>query len=68
MAAVRAEWASARRIVIKIGSSLLADAQTGALNKEWLASLIAFCQHDNFLLLMKPRAIGFQLTAYDLIV
>jgi len=41
MAAVRAEWGSARRIVIKIGSSLLADAQTGVLNKEWLTSLIA---------------------------
>jgi glutamate 5-kinase len=41
MAAVRAEWDSAKRIVIKIGSSLLADAETGALNKEWLASLVA---------------------------
>jgi len=41
MAAVRAEWDSARRIVIKIGSSLLADAETGALNKEWLTSLVA---------------------------
>jgi glutamate 5-kinase len=41
MAAVRAEWASARRIVIKIGSSLLADADTGALNRDWLASLVA---------------------------
>ena len=41
MAAVRAEWDSARRIVIKIGSSLLADAETGALNKQWLASLVA---------------------------
>ncbi len=41
MATVRAEWDSAKRIVIKIGSSLLADAQTGALNREWLASLIA---------------------------
>jgi len=40
MATVRAEWGSARRIVIKIGSSLLADVQTGALNKEWLASLV----------------------------
>jgi glutamate 5-kinase len=40
MAAVRAEWGSARRIVIKIGSSLLADAKTGALNREWLRSLI----------------------------
>ena len=41
MATVRAEWGSARRIVIKIGSSLLADTQTGALNCDWLASLIA---------------------------
>lgn len=41
MAAVRAEWDSARRIVIKIGSSLLADAETGVLNKQWLASLVA---------------------------
>ncbi len=41
MAAVRAEWDRAKRIVIKIGSSLLADAETGALNKEWLASLVA---------------------------
>jgi len=40
MAAVRAEWGSTRRIVIKIGSSLLADAKTGALNREWLRSLI----------------------------
>ena len=41
MASVRAEWDSAKRIVIKIGSSLLADAQTGALNRKWLTSLIA---------------------------
>ena len=40
MAAVRAEWGNARRIVIKIGSSLLTDAKTGALNREWLRSLI----------------------------
>ncbi len=41
MAAVRAEWGSARRIVIKIGSSLLVNTETGALNREWLASLVA---------------------------
>ena len=41
MAAVRAEWASARRIVIKIGSSLLVETETGALNTDWLASLAA---------------------------
>jgi glutamate 5-kinase len=39
MAAVRSEWGSARRIVIKIGSSLLVDTKTGALNRDWLASL-----------------------------
>jgi glutamate 5-kinase len=41
MATVREEWGSAKRIVIKIGSSLLADTETGALNREWLVSLIA---------------------------
>jgi glutamate 5-kinase len=30
-----------RRIVVKIGSSLLVDAQAGALNENWLASLTA---------------------------
>ncbi len=33
------EWNNARRIVVKIGSSLLADQSTGALNEVWLASL-----------------------------
>ena len=36
----RNEWRDARRIVIKIGSALLADRQTGRLNADWLASLI----------------------------
>ncbi len=40
MSAPRQEWTRARRIVIKIGSSLLADASTGALNDRWLASLV----------------------------
>jgi len=39
-AAVRSEWTSARRIVVKIGSALLADRATGALKAEWLASLM----------------------------
>jgi glutamate 5-kinase len=30
-----------RRIVVKVGSSLLVDARAGALNEEWLASLAA---------------------------
>lgn len=40
MAAVREEWARARRLVVKIGSSLLVDPETGRLDREWLASLI----------------------------
>ena len=38
--AARPEWAAARRIVVKIGSALLADRQTGALKAEWLKSLM----------------------------
>ena len=37
---VRPEWTNARRIVVKIGSALLADRATGALKAEWLASLL----------------------------
>src|SRR5680860_1165121 len=40
MATVRAEWADARRLVIKIGSALLVDPETGTLNRAWLSSLI----------------------------
>jgi glutamate 5-kinase len=36
----RPEWTNARRIVIKIGSALLADRATGALKADWLASLM----------------------------
>ena len=36
----RPEWASARRIVVKIGSALLADRATGKLKSEWLSSLM----------------------------
>ncbi len=36
----RPEWTKARRIVIKIGSALLADRSTGALKADWLASLM----------------------------
>jgi glutamate 5-kinase len=39
-ASTRPEWARARRVVVKIGSSLLADRDTGRLKEEWLASLI----------------------------
>ena len=33
--------AAARRIVVKIGSALLVDAETGGLRRNWLAGLIA---------------------------
>jgi glutamate 5-kinase len=36
---MRPEWARAKRIVIKIGSSLLVDGATGALKADWLRSL-----------------------------
>ncbi len=37
---VRPEWGKAKRIVVKIGSALLADRATGTLKAAWLASLI----------------------------
>ena len=33
--------ASARRIVVKVGSALLVDGETGRLNRAWLESLVA---------------------------
>jgi len=36
----RQEWRDARRIVVKIGSALLTNQQTGRLKADWLASLI----------------------------
>jgi glutamate 5-kinase len=38
--AVRPEWTTAKRIVVKIGSSLLTDKETGALKSIWLTSLM----------------------------
>jgi len=37
---VRSEWTDARRVVIKIGSALLADRETGQLKRSWLETLI----------------------------
>jgi glutamate 5-kinase len=39
MAAMRTEWTSAKRLVVKIGSSLLVDSANGALKAHWLGSL-----------------------------
>jgi glutamate 5-kinase len=36
---IRPQWAESRRIVVKIGSSLLVDRVSGRLNAAWLASL-----------------------------
>ncbi|MGD9783464.1 MAG: glutamate 5-kinase [Hyphomicrobiaceae bacterium] len=36
----RPEWAEAERIVVKIGSALLVDRQTGILKTDWLSSLM----------------------------
>src|SRR5262245_49756671 len=38
-AQVRPEWAKARRIVVKIGSSLLVDRASGELKSAWLDTL-----------------------------
>ena len=40
MATIKPQWANAKRIVVKIGTSLLADKKTGALNRAWLAALV----------------------------
>jgi glutamate 5-kinase len=37
--AQRAEWSKARRIVVKIGSSLIVDRSSGEMKSAWLASL-----------------------------
>jgi len=41
----RPEWTRARRIVVKIGSALLAERETGALKRDWLASLVEDVAH-----------------------
>lgn len=35
----RIEWRNARRVVVKIGSALLTDRQTGALKQSWLEAI-----------------------------
>jgi len=39
--ALRARYASARRLVVKIGSALLVDPETGRLRREWLEGVAA---------------------------
>ncbi|MBN9292169.1 MAG: glutamate 5-kinase, partial [Hyphomicrobium denitrificans] len=40
IATARPEWAKARRIVVKIGSALLADKSTGRIKADWLNSFM----------------------------
>ena len=40
IATARAEWAKARRIVVKIGSALLTDRTTGRIKSDWLNSFM----------------------------
>jgi glutamate 5-kinase len=39
MAAMRPEWTGAKRVVVKIGSSLLVDTTAGTLRQAWLEAL-----------------------------
>ena len=36
---MRTEWLGAKRLVVKIGSSLLVDSASGTLKAPWLAPL-----------------------------
>jgi glutamate 5-kinase len=45
MAAVTPELTNFRRIVVKVGSSLLVDSQAGTVNHEWLAALVEDLSH-----------------------
>jgi glutamate 5-kinase len=60
--AARPEWAKAKRIVVKIGSALLADRATGTLKAAWLASLIddvaALAAHGKEVVLVSSGAIA----------
>ena len=40
MSSPRREWEDARRLVVKIGSALLVDRDTGVLKRDWLTSLV----------------------------
>ncbi len=61
-AAARAEWRDAKRIVVKIGSSLLVDGATGKLKSDWLASLLddvtALRQGGKEVILVSSGSIG----------
>lgn len=59
---MRPEWRSARRIVVKIGSALLVDRETGVLKQDWLASigddLAALRSEDRKVVIVSSGAIA----------
>ena len=59
----RAEWARARRVVVKIGSALVVDRATGQLKATWLNSLAddiaAMVQASKEVVLVSSGAIAF---------
>ncbi len=61
--------ANARRVVIKVGSSLLADAQTGVLRHDWMASLAqdlaALSRVDTEFLMVSSGAVAIGRGALD---
>src|SRR6185312_187779 len=58
----RSEWTRARRIVVKIGSSLLVDRARGELKSAWLATLAddvaALIKTDRQVILVSSGAIA----------
>ncbi len=58
----RPEWAKAKRIVVKIGSALLVERDTGRLKAEWLNSLMddvaALAQSGKDIVLVSSGAIA----------
>jgi glutamate 5-kinase len=68
--AVTGPLAEARRLVIKVGSSLLVDNETGALRRDWLASLCADAadlrRQDRDVLIVSSGAIALGRSALGL--
>ena len=59
---LRPEWPAAKRIVVKIGSALLVDRNTGRLRATWLNSLAddvaALCEAGKEVILVSSGAIA----------
>jgi glutamate 5-kinase len=70
VAPVKPELASFRRVVVKVGSSLLVDSKAGTLNAEWLRALAAdlsdFAKRGASLLVVSSGAIALGRTVVKL--